>query len=151
MRNTIAPLIYTYFDGVEVHYSTHQPEGRDRYIGYHLPEGDMTHYMERSASQFPMAQLFELLTYKLTIAEASDIIRTLPSNIRRMYKSWLEGAVRMEPVGYYQARKPHNPSRTPKYKRKTADAKYIKPLPMERDGMNREDMQHTDYPDDRED
>lgn len=134
MNSVLTTVIFEFFesDGT-LKYTISQPTGRTRYTGERLPEDDFSFYRELIPTELPMVRLFTILTYNLSCDAAKEVLSELPRDIKGYYSTWLQSVASRPYIEPQRRRRKKTPRRT---ERRT---NVIKPLSMERDGVNRED------------
>ena len=142
----------------ELTYRLDRPEGKDRYIGTKLAKGDTAHYMEKNTGDIPMLELFGILAYRLPLNDAEEILSGMAPDTLESYLNWITAAPseKMD-----MQKKQDRPMKTREYNSghrrresytvKPNRNKIVKPLSMERDGVNRDDFDPAPmYEDDEE-
>jgi hypothetical protein len=104
-----------------------------------LVTSDLKHYVSKDLEDLPVNAVYEIATFFLGNHDASEVLSCLPACFRdKAYRSWLSGMGHwIHPL--YDKDSGNIVGSIGNRDRKRASTKTIKPLPMERDGMNRDD------------
>lgn len=143
--------VFMYYNAdKELTYRLDRPEGKDRYIGTKLTRDDTAHYIEKNTRDIPMLELFGILAYHLPLNDAEEILSGMAPHTLESYLNWITAA----PSEKMKKRKMQDRVDRPLKEReynghrrkesfivKPSRNKIVKPLSMERDGVNRDDFE----------